>query len=118
MGRTEGRGSGSGYGGVPGYCRSHPCPHNILPQGLAAMMPQGTRTCTLPGPLSLSLNSPPPPSLSLSTVHVRSLAASWIVDTSDFFSQFRIELDPRGNSRNTSALVLSCFEVYGQLVEI
>ena len=40
--------------------------------------------------------------------------ASWPVNRrTDFYSQFRVALDPKGNSWGTSALVVSCFEVYG-----
>mmetsp|Transcript_90594 Transcript_90594/g.156972 ORF Transcript_90594/g.156972 Transcript_90594/m.156972 type:complete len:306 (-) Transcript_90594:2-919(-) len=41
-------------------------------------------------------------------------AATWpIPRKTSFYSKFRVALDPKGNSKGTSALVVSCFEIYG-----
>eukprot|EP00667_Euglena_gracilis_P009696 EG_transcript_9854 len=50
------------------------------------------------------------------TLNSMTPAAAWPVDAKgEFYRQFRVALEPRGNSRSSNALVLSCFEVYGQL---
>eukprot|EP00996_Jenningsia_fusiforme_P000902 NODE_1820_length_1393_cov_29.119792_g1647_i0.p1 GENE.NODE_1820_length_1393_cov_29.119792_g1647_i0~~NODE_1820_length_1393_cov_29.119792_g1647_i0.p1 ORF type:complete len:411 (-),score=71.42 NODE_1820_length_1393_cov_29.119792_g1647_i0:68-1300(-) len=54
------------------------------------------------------------------SISEHNLVASWPLEGSgeeEFFSSFRIQLEPCGNSRGTHALVLTCFEIFGRLEE-
>eukprot|EP00667_Euglena_gracilis_P009307 EG_transcript_9446 len=41
--------------------------------------------------------------------------ATWGVEAAEFFSAFRVRMLPAGNDQGTGALVLSCFELFGDL---
>eukprot|EP00906_Rhabdomonas_costata_P032877 RCo046301 len=54
------------------------------------------------------------------TLGPRTMVGAWVLPPDpdgEGFSMFRVSLLPRGNSAGTNALVLSCFEIYGVLME-